>query len=214
MTSQRHKASQVTSQRHKSSPTLPPSPLPSPPCIPYSRLPPHPHPHPRGGCVCARGGAGRPAPSSPRCFGADEEPLPLGTMLPAFRDVWADWCLHQGRPLPGQPRRALRGRRWRPARPLTRCARHGRAQRHGHHRGHLQRLAGAGLGPACNAHPITHQMDSIEQRIARLLPAMQSLSSPDSPASPPVIVAEAVPVRFPRVPAPPDSLDENGEYCW
>jgi hypothetical protein len=146
--------------------------------------------------------------------GADEEPLPLELMLPAFRDVWADWCLHRAelyRANPAKRWTALAARKT-----LTECARHGAelsamaitaAISNGWQGLVWDRLQYSPTHSPNGQHRTTNR-PALTRNAEPLLAGQPSLNTSGNCGG-----GHAGTVS--GVPAPPGpSLDENGEYCW
>ena len=145
---------------------------------------------------------------------ADEEPLPLELMLPAFRDVWADWCLHRAelyRANPAKRWTALAARKT-----LTECARHGAelsamaitaAISNGWQGLVWDRLQYSPTHSPNGQHRTTNR-PALTRNAEPLLAGQPSLNTSGNCGG-----GRAGTVS--GVPAPPrPSLDENGEECW
>ena len=146
--------------------------------------------------------------------GADEEPLPLELMLPAFRDVWADWCLHRAelyRANPAKRWTALAARKT-----LTECARHGAelsamaitaAISNGWQGLVWDRLQYSPNHSPNGQHRTTNR-PALTRNAEPLLAGQPSLNTSGNCGG-----GRAGTVSGVQAPPGP-SLDENGEYCW
>jgi hypothetical protein len=192
-----------------------PSPSPPPLSPLHPPLPaPTPTPTPTARVRIREGRGGKAGNIEADITAADEEPLPLELMLPAFRDVWADWCLHRA-----ELYRAYPVKRWtaRAARnTLTECARHGAelsamaitaAISNG-----WQGLVWDRLQYAPNHSPNGHNRTTNRPALTRnaepLLAGQPSLNTSGNCGGGHAGTVSGVPA------SQRPSLDENGEECW
>ena len=205
----------IASQSVTGDVTNPPSPSPPPLSPLHPPLPaPTPTPTPTKRVRMREGRGGKTGTIESEIAGADEEPLPLELMLPAFRDVWADWCLHRAelyRANPAKRWTALAARKT-----LTECARHGAelsamaitaAISNGWQGLVWDRLQYSPNHSPNGQHRTTNR-PALTRNAEPLLAGQPSLNTSGNCGG-----GRAGTVSGVQAPPGP-SLDENGEYCW